>query len=133
MRGRTLIGTLGVLLGLYGAWLLVSRQDRAQLVGAAKWLVAGVVLHDFVLAPLTLVVVAGLARLLPVSHRAPAAVGLVVLGSVTLLAIPVLGSFGAQTHNPSLLDRHYVIGWLVLAALTVACVVVAGERRRRTP
>jgi hypothetical protein len=133
MRGRLLVGALGVLVGLYGAWLLVSRQDRTQLVGAAKWLVAGVVLHDFVLAPLTLVLVAGAARLLPASHRAPAAVGLVVLGSVTLLAIPVLGSFGAQVHNPSLLDRRYVLGWLVLAALTVACVLVAGARRRRTP
>ena len=43
--------------------------------------------------------------------RAPAAAAFVVLGSVTLLAIPVLGRFGARPDNPTLLDRHYVAGW----------------------
>ena len=55
--------------------------------------------------------------------RAPAVAGLVVLGSVTLLAIPVLGRFGARADNPTLLDRHYGVGcgW---------CFARAGRRRR---
>ena len=53
------------------------------------------------------------ARGCPRSVRAPAAVALVVLGSVTLLAVPVLGRFGARPDNPTLLDRDYSAGWLV--------------------
>jgi hypothetical protein len=132
MTGRLLLGGLGVLTGLYGAWLLVSRQDRDQLVSAAEWLVAGVVLHDFVLAPLTLVVIGLGARLLPAPYRAPAVAGVVVLGTVTILAIPVLGSFGAQVHNPSLLDRNYVLGWLGLALLVMVAVAVAGRARGKS-
>ena len=41
---------------------------------------------------------------------------------VTLVAVPVLGRFGARADNPTLLDRDYVAGWLVLAG--------AGRRRR---
>jgi hypothetical protein len=58
-------------------------------------------------------------------------VGLVVLGSVTLLAVPVLGRFGARDDNPTLLDRHYGTGWLVVAGLVVLAVAVAGLVRSR--
>jgi hypothetical protein len=132
---RTLLGVAGVGAASYGGWLLLGQDD---LVGIGLWLAAGVVVHDVVLAGL----VSGLcllgARVLPWSWRGPAAAGLVVLGSVSLLAIPVIGRFGARPDNPTLLDRHYVEGWLLVAALTllgVAAVVLAGrtERRRRGP
>ncbi|GCD88732.1 hypothetical protein [Nocardioides sp. LS1] len=129
---RRLLGALGALLGLYGAWLLLSRQDLGQLVAAGTWLAGGVVLHDFVLAPVVLVVVALGARLLPGPARAPAVVGLVVLGATTLLAVPVLGRFGARSDNATLLDRDYTTGWLVLAALVLAAVTVASLVRWRT-
>jgi hypothetical protein len=131
MTLRIATGTLGVLLGVYGAWLLLSRQDLDRLTGVAVWLAAGVVLHDFVLAPLVIVAAAVAARLLPSPARGPATVGLVVLGSVTLLAVPVLGRFGARADNPTLLDRPYVAGWLVLAGLVLTGVVVATVLRAR--
>ena len=124
---------MGVLIGGYGAWLLLSRQDTDQLVNAAIWLAAGVVLHDFVLAPLVLLIVYVGARVLPARWRGPAIVGLVVLGTATVFAIPVLGRFGARPDNPTLLDRNYAAGWLVLAGLTVLSVIVValvGSRRR---
>ena len=83
------------------------------------------------LAVATLLLAAVVLRVLPASARAPAIVGFVVLGSVTLLAVPVLGRFGARPDNVTLLDRHYVVGWLVFAALTVAAVVVASVVRSR--
>jgi hypothetical protein len=95
--------------------------------------VGGVVLHDFVLAPVVLVVVAVVGRLAPKPVRAPAAVLLVVLGSVTLLAVPVLGGFGRRADNASLLDRDYWSGWFVLAGLLVVLVAVGSlvQRWRR--
>ena len=128
---RGVIGAVGVVVAGFGVWLLLTRQDLDQLTSAATWLVAGVVLHDGVVAGVTLLVGAVVLRLLPRAAKAPAVVGFVVLGSVTLLAVPVLGRFGARPDNATLLDRGYVAGWLVLAAVTVVAVVVATVVRAR--
>ncbi|MGZ4465300.1 MAG: hypothetical protein ACXVW1_14115 [Nocardioides sp.] len=128
---RRLLGALGALLAAYGAWLLLTREHGARLVGAGEWLVAGVLLHDAVLAPLVLLGFVAGRRLVPVALRAPLVVGAVVLGSVTLLAVPVLGRFGARSDNPTLLDRDYTTGWLVLAGLVLAGVAVGAVARAR--
>jgi hypothetical protein len=60
--------------------------------------------------------------------------GAVVLATVTVVAVPVLGRFGARADNPTLLDRNYVLGWLALATLTVvfsgASAALAAARSR---
>ena len=123
MRTRLLLGVLGVAVAAYGAWLLLQ-EDLSALVDTAVWLAGGVVLHDFVLVPLTLLLGVALIRLLPANVRAPAAGGLVVLGTVTLMAVPVLGGWGANADNPTILDRNYAAGWLVVAGVTTLVVVV---------
>lgn len=131
MIGRLVLGGAGVLAGCYGAWLLLSRGDGEDLRSAAVWLAGGVLLHDVVLAGLTLAVGAAVTRALPRPARAPATVALVVLGSLTLVAVPVLGRFGAKADNPTLLDRPYVPAWLVLVAVTVLVVTVVSLLRAR--
>jgi hypothetical protein len=122
----------GVAGGAYGVLRLLDLgrdNTRATLV----WLVGGVVLHDGVLAPLTMGLAAVALWLVPRERLAPFAVGLVVLAPVTLLAIPVLGRFGARADNPTLLDRSYWLGWSLLVTLVVAAILVgrfAGRRRR---
>lgn len=132
MTTRALLLLAGVAAAAYGVYrLLLLGPDnlRATLV----WLVGGVVVHDTVLAAVTMVVLVVGLNVLPASLRAPAAGGLVVLGTVTLTAIPVLGRFGASPGNPTLLDRPYLLGWLVLAGLVCAGVGIAwlaGRRRQ---
>ena len=128
---RAALGALGVLVGLYGAWLLLSRQDLDQLVSAAIWLGGGVVVHDGLIALLSLAIVAAGARLLPRVARPAAAVAMVVVGSLTILAIPMLGSFGAKEDNPTLLDRNYWLGWSAIVVVALAAVVVAAVLRAR--
>jgi hypothetical protein len=123
MRTRLLLGALGVSVAAYGAWLLLQ-EDVADLVDTAVWLAGGVVLHDFVLVPVTLLLGLALIRLLPANLRAPVAGGLVVLGTVTLMAVPVLGGWGANADNPTILDRNYPVGWLVVAGVTMLVVVM---------
>ena len=134
MRFRLLIGLLGVAVTAYGAWLLLA-EDLPDLVHTAIWLVAGVVIHDFVLVPLSLLAGWIAARLLPPRPRGPAVAGLIVLGTLTLLAVPVLGGWGANTDNPTILDRDYLAGWSVVAAViglvVVTSVLVPGRTRRR--
>lgn len=126
---RLLLGLSGVAAAAYGALLLLD-QPVGDLLSLAAWLVSGVLLHDFVLAPLAIAVVVAGSRL-PAMWRAPAAAALVVIGSVTLFAVPVLGRFGARADNPTLLDRPYVAGWAVIAGLTLLTAAATGWARAR--
>ncbi|MBD8869821.1 hypothetical protein [Nocardioides donggukensis] len=137
MNGRLLLGGLGAGVAAYGAVLLLG-QDLADLLDIAVWLTVGVLVHDAVLAPLTIVSGLLVARWVPGPLRAPLATGFLVLGATTLLAVPVLGRFGARPDNPTLLDRDYLTGWVVLAALTALGVAAATglrvvARRSRGP
>jgi len=121
---RALVGALGVGAGTYGVVLLLDLGPD-DLRAAAIWLVGGVVLHDGVLAPLTIAVCFLVARAWRGRIPAPVVVGVVVLATITVVAVPVLGRFGARPDNPTLLDRNYVLGWLGIATLTVVAVVAA--------
>jgi hypothetical protein len=127
---RVLIGTLGLGGAVYGVVALLD-LGAANLRDSGTWLVGGVVLHDGVVAPAT--IAAGFLAGRAWRGRPPAAVvvGALVLGTVTLVAVPVLGRFGARADNPTLLDRNYVLGWLVLATLTVGVSGVAALVRRK--
>jgi hypothetical protein len=131
MRIRILLGGLGLAVAAYGAWLLLG-DDLADLVTIAVWLAAGVVLHDFVLVPLTLGVSWLGLRVLPGGSRAAASAGLVVLGTLTVLAVPVLGRWGANTDNTTILDRHYGLGWLAVTGLTIMGVLLVLVAKRRS-
>ena len=128
---RWLMGGLGVALGAYGAWLALTRQDAGQLAEIAVWLAAGIVLHDVVVAGVAVAGVAVGRRVLPMPWRAPATLALVVWGGVTLMAVPVLGRFGARPDNPTLLDRPYLASWAALSIVTVVVVALTGLVRAR--
>lgn len=125
-------GGLGAL--AYGIVRLLA-LGPANLGATAEWLVAGVVLHDALFAPLVVVVGVLAARLAPRRLRAPATVALVVLVPVTLVGLPELGRFGADPRNATLLDRHYWLGWSVLVTLVVVVVTAGalGGRVRERP
>ena len=128
VRVRALLLAVGLLVGGYGAWLLLD-VSPPRLVGIGLTLAAVVLVHDGVLVPSTLLVLAVGTRVLPHRWRAPVAAGLVVLATVTLAAVPVLGRFGANPGNPTVADRDYTAGWLAFAALVCAGVLLAGWRR----
>ncbi len=128
---RGLVLALGVLLGGYGAWLLLDRVDTAGVVNAVLWLGGGVIAHDAVLTGVVLAISFGAARLLPRAARVPTTVALIVFGSLSIVAFPMLTGFGAEPDNPTLLDRPYLASWLALLAMTVVLVVVATALRVR--
>ena len=129
---RLLLGATGVVLIVVGV-VFLSGDRLGDLVEVGAWLAGGVVAHDAVIAPLVIVVGAlGVPRL-PSAFRAPAVVGLVVLMSVTLMAVPVIGRFGVKADDHGLLNRPYVALWLVFAVLVAVAVAVASLPRRRAP
>ena len=130
MRTRLLIGAVGVLMGAFGA-LRFLQLDLDDIVNAVLFLAGGVIVHDGIIAPLTIAVVFLGTRVVPRRMRTAVTMGLVVLGTVTVTAIPVLGGFGARPDNPTLLPRNYVLGWLVFAALVLVVTAVAALRAPR--
>ncbi len=129
MRMRLLIGLLGVAMGSFGA-LRFLQLDSEDIVDGMLWLAGGVLVHDAIIAPLTLLVTLVAGRLVPAPARTRVVVGSVVLVTVTATAIPVLGRWGARPDNPTLLDRNYVVGWLVFAALVLLGTLLVGPLGR---
>ena len=125
---RIALAVLGLAAGLYGVWSL-REVDWADWWSLLTYLAGGVVLHDFVLAPIVAVIGVLAARTVPDTWRGPLAVAVVVWGTVTLMAVPVLGRFGALADNPTLLDRSYLTSWLVGTAVVLVAVAVAGSVR----
>ncbi|PJJ56203.1 hypothetical protein CLV56_0407 [Mumia flava] len=132
--GRLLLGAAGVAVGTYGVWLLL-REPFDGLVSAVLWLGGGVIVHDGILAPLTLVVLLLGTRFLPAAARLPAALVLLVWGTVTVMAVPVLvattAGLGRGDQNATLLDRAYGPAWWGLTVVAVVVAVVWSWRRSR--
>ena len=128
---RIALGVLGAALAAYGGWLLLHTQNTHQVLAVGTWLVAGVLLHDAVLAPVTIALGWAAARRLSPPVAAGAVVLLVVLGSASLVAVPVLVNGAEPQTNPTLLVRDYPLGWLELAAacLALAALVTAAALR----
>lgn len=137
---RLLIGTAGLGIGVYGLLVLLTDNPWIILVRIAVWAGAGVVIHDFVFAPVCAALGFVGGRLIPRSWRA--AVGVAALCSIVLglLAIPVYDRPGAHLDNPTVLDRNYHHGlWVALAVVWVgaiaylAATALAGLLRRAAP
>ena len=123
---RLLVAGLGVVVAAYGVVLTLTRLEPGQLLELGVWLAAGVLVHDVLVAGTVLLAASVGGRVLPAAWRAPAALALMVWGSVTLMAVPVLGRFGARPDNPTLLDRPYLPAWAAATVLTVLVVSVGG-------
>jgi hypothetical protein len=121
---RAVIVGLGVAVLGYGGWLLLSRQDLVDVREVVLWAAVAVVLHDAVLAPLVLALGWVARRLVAGRLAAAAVVVLVVLGPVALAAIPVLGRYGTEPGNATLLARDYPQGLIVVALVAVVAATV---------
>lgn len=129
MGVRVGLAAAGVAVGAFGALKLLA-LGWSNLFATIPWLLGGVLLHDAVIAPLVIGLCGAGLVVVPRWARGPAVAVVVVLGSATLLAVPVLGRFGAKADNTTLLDRPYGTGWLVLAGLVFAGAALAAVVRR---
>jgi hypothetical protein len=127
---RRLVGLLGIAALAWGALRLLA-TGWSNVVAALVWMAGAVVAHDGILGMALIGIGVAVSRVVPSRVRAPVSAGLVVLGTVTATAIPVLGRFGARADNPTVLDRNYVAGWLVFAALVALTTCVVALRSSR--
>lgn len=136
VRGALIV--IGLAAGGYGAILVFDFSPRT-IVAIGVWSIAGLVVHDFVFAPISAVLGWAGRRLVPRIWWAPIAIAALCSAVVVLLAIPVYTAPGARPDNPTVLDRNYPLGlWVSLAVIWVCVPLRVGvgallSRRSREP
>ncbi|GAA1906811.1 hypothetical protein GCM10009773_38560 [Williamsia serinedens] len=125
-------------MGWYGVSLLWS-MPTADKTSIAVWLIAGLLAHDAVFAPLCLAAGHSARRVLPRRWWAPILAAASATLLIVLLALPVVYPRSESTRAPgnaqngTLLDRPY--GWGLTIALLVVwalAIVLIARRHRAT-
>ena len=118
---RIVLVIAGMAMGCYGA-LLLWDNPWAVILNIGVWAAAGVVVHDFVFAPLC----AGLGyagrRLVRGRWWTPVAVAAATTTILLILAVPVYSKPGLRPDNTTVLDRDYPMGLLIAVLVVWACV-----------
>lgn len=129
---RALCVALGLVAIGYGG-LLLWEFEPVIILRIAVWAAVGVVVHDFVFAPVA--AAAGLAgrRLIPQRWLPPVAVAALCSVVLILLAIPVYTKPGMRPDNATVLDRDYQTGLWIALAVVWACVPLYYLLRRLLP
>jgi hypothetical protein len=132
---RALFALSGLAMLTYGALLTwdFATSRTVNTVQGAAWFIGGPIVHDGVIAPVVGLTGLLLTRIVPPLWRTPVAVGAVLTGVLTLVAIPLLWRPFGTAVNPGLHDRNYGVGLAVaLGAVWLAVVVTGLTRQLRT-
>jgi hypothetical protein len=124
MRLRIAIGSVGVLLGLFGVFRLLTQVPLLDIVVLLGWLAAALVLHDGVLSPIVLGIGAAITRVLPARAAGYVQGGLVAGGLITVIAVPMIYRQGSQPSQKALLEQNYSGNLVLLLALVLGGTVV---------
>lgn len=129
---RLALGTVGSLIGLYGASQLLVHVPTRSLILAAVWLIAAVIIHDGLLSPAIVGVGSGFHRWVPDRGRRYLQAALIIGAMVTLIAIPMIYRQRTQPPSKAILLQNFganlalLLG--VIAGLTLIGYVVRVAR-----
>lgn len=134
-RLRFALGAAGAGVLGYGVYGLLTEPAIQNLGNVGEWLVAGLLLHDAVLAPLVFAACALAYRGLGARLRGRLAALLLVCGSLVLVSVPALLQQG-RNPNTTVLPLDYARNLAVVLAVIVAAAALyarldARRRRRR--
>jgi hypothetical protein len=98
----------------------------------ARFVVAGALLHDLLVAPVVIVLAVALARNVPRRARAAVQAALAVSGIVALFSYPLVRAYGLATHNPTSLPHNYAANLLVVLGVVWAVAAAVAVRQIRS-
>ena len=131
---RLILGSIGVFVLAYGAARILQDNKHTNPRHLAEWMIAAGVIHDGIVAPLTVAIGWLTQRLIP--HRARAFVqsGLAMAAMVTVVAIPLIKRDKHSGAGSALLKQNYrlnlVILWAVIAVLVTLAYALRVSRQR---
>ena len=101
-----------------GVQMLHLLLDRtAPVLGVGAWWLGGPLIVDLLLVPIVVITGVAISRFIPVRWRSDVAAASALSLLVSLVALPFLTGLGRRPDNPSLLDRNYWAGYLILLVL----------------
>lgn len=136
MRLRIALGAAGVLLGLFGAFRLLTQVPGSDLVFLLGWLIGALVLHDGILAPAVAGIGAAISNFVPPRGRRFLQGGLVTAALVTVIALPLIDRRGSQPQVKAILQQNYagnlavLLGIVAGGALVLYAVRLMRDRQR---
>ncbi len=118
------LAAAGVLLGLFGVFRLLTQIDSYDLFVLLCWLVGALVIHDGVLAPLTVGVGALLAKVLPPRARTYVQGALVAGAVIAVIALPMIYRRDSQPKVKAILQQDFGANLATLLAIVAVGAVV---------
>lgn len=134
---RVLLVCAGLAALGYGLAGLFTHPRPVNLPNSTRWLAGGVLVHDLVLVPATMLVGLALARFVSAPYRAVVQGALIVSASVALMCLPLWLGYGGTPGNPTTNPLPYrrnlalVLGAVWAGALAI--MIIRAVRRQRSP
>jgi hypothetical protein len=131
---RIVLAAAGILLGLFGAYRFFTEIPLPNLIALATWMIAALLIHDGVLSPVVVGVGYVLRRFVPDRGRRYLQVALIMIGMITVIAVPMIYLRGSQPAVKALLLQDYganltvIIGIIAGVTLILYAVHVARDR-----
>ena len=113
---RIILAVVGVGLGTYGIFQLLTQIPRETLALLALWLIAALIIHDGLLSPAVVAVGAVLRRYVPDRGRRYLQFGLIMAAMLTVIAVPLIYRANTQPPAKALLLQDFGINLTVLLA-----------------
>lgn len=129
----SVMAVIGWLVMSYGVYGLMINAAQTHPASWLLWFLGGIVVHDFLIAPVVVGVGVLVSRAVPDDFRGPVQGALVAGGIVALTALPYVLGFGRSSSNPSALPNNYATALLTLLLFIAAGAagLVALRRRRQ--
>ena len=113
---RIVLAVVGVGVGTYGIFQLLTQLPWQTLVLLALWLIGALIIHDGLLSPAVIGVGAALRRYVPDRGRRYLQFGLIMVAMVTVIAVPMIYRANTQPPAKALLLQDFGINLTVLLA-----------------
>ena len=126
--GSAATGWVVIGVGLHG---LFQHSLDTRPANLARFVLAGALLHDLVVAPAVILVAVALSHAVPARARAAVQAALAVSAIVALFSYPLVRAYGLAAHNPTSLPHNYTANLLVVLGLVWAVAAAAAIRRVR--
>ena len=124
-RTRLMLGIAGGALMAYGAWRILGTAQLTRPRTLALWLVGAVVVHDGVLAPMTMTIGYVLGKIFRPRGRRYVAGALVTAAMLTAVAAPLVHRRGRGPAGSTLETRDYASNLVLLLAAVALVSTVA--------
>lgn len=127
---RIAVGVAGAAGIGYGLFLALTTFRRwPDVIATALWFGLPPIVFDLLLVPVIGLLGTLVAARASRPWRAPLIVGMIVSGTLLVIAAPFVSGIGRRADNPSLLDRPYLLGTAIALAVIWAGVGLWGGIR----